>query len=274
MFDEFFDVSWFYIDDRGWPKKISEIPDHKNQAGIIWFVGFKHLVHKFKKSFDWGRYSGHRIMYDLDAYQNYSTFASSKYYGMWPKIFRLHRFDVLVCTGKATFDLLMADGVNAQWIPKAFGENLFYDKGRKRRNLCYFGRMYFDRKRMLEFLTTNSVLIDKIRCSFFLLNSYLNQHKACVVYNGPEPMQKQFEVAASGCVPICNELPELVDLGFRDGKTMISYNSFDELLEKLYYYLKHKDLLVSIGKAAAKLSVDRHTWSHRAELFRRLLCSM
>ena len=57
MFDEFFDVSWFYIDDHGWPKKISEIPDHKNQAGIIWFVGFKHLVHKFKKSFDTWRMS-------------------------------------------------------------------------------------------------------------------------------------------------------------------------------------------------------------------------
>jgi spore maturation protein CgeB len=80
-------------------------------------------------------------------------------------------------------------------------------------------------------------------------------------------MLKNFEVAASGCVPFCDEIPELRDLGFEDGKTMVSYTNFDELIEKLKYYSKSPELLSQIGKNAATLCAENHTWDHRAKMF-------
>lgn len=271
MFEQFFDVTWFYIDDHGWPSHVSAIPEYNKQDGIIWFVGFKHLLCKQRRPFDWGQYFGCRIMYDFDSYQNYSRFASVKYHGRWPDVFRLHNFDTLICTSKQTSEAFCEDGINAVWIPKAFDEKRFRNKGRKRRGLCYFGRKYPVRMTMLDVLEKAGIPANQFRCSFFSLADYLNQYKACVMYNGPEPMQKFFESAASGCVPVCNNLAELRDLGFRDGKTMVTYFSFDELVQKMQYYLRKPELLYEIGAASAQLAADCHTWNHRAERFKDLL---
>jgi len=205
-------------------------------------------------------------MFDFDACQNYGCgIGTSPYLGKWPEVFKRQKFDILVCTGKKTTEALKEEGINAYWIPKAFGSEMFYNKQRKRKKneICYYGNLYPERRTMKDFLTDEGLNVYRVNCNYFLLNSFLNMYKACVVYNGIEPMIKQFEIAASGCVPFCNEIPELSDLGFEDGKNMVSYKSFKELAEKLIYYFKHSDKLYKIGSAAARLAKKRHSWMQR-----------
>ncbi|TET75588.1 MAG: glycosyltransferase family 1 protein [Candidatus Heimdallarchaeota archaeon] len=267
-FDKAFDVTWVVV-DNGWPIKIKDIPNRKKQKAIIWFVGFKHL---YRKTFDWGTFKGKRIMYDFDACQNYGCgIGTSVYKGKWPEVFRRYKFDLLVCTGKRTTNSLKEEGINTHWIPKAFDGDLFYDKEKKRRKdeVCYYGNLYQERREMLDYLEEKNICVKRINCSYFLLNDFLNMYKACIIYNGIEPMIKQFEIAASGCVPFCNEIFELSDLGFKDGKNMISYDSFENLIEKLKYYTA--DRLFKIGRAAAELAKERHTWLNRMEMFKEII---
>jgi spore maturation protein CgeB len=88
---------------------------------------------------------------------------------------------------------------------------------------------------------------------------------------GPEPMLKNFEVAGSGCAAVCDDIPELMDLGFVDGDNIVLYRDFDELRDKLHHYLAHPHLLHSIGRRGSALCMSRHTWKHRAEQIRRIL---
>lgn len=269
-FNNIFDVTWIIV-DYGWPVKIEDILNYKEQEAVIFFVGFKHL--RRKAPFDWGDFTGKRIMYDFDACQNYGCgIGTSPYLGKWPEVFRRQKFDLLFCTGKKTTDSLNEEGINTYWLPKAFDGRLFYNKEKKRmKEIGHYGNMYLERKAMKDFLIKQHIDLQRINCFYCSLNDALNEYKICVVYNGVEPMIKQFEIAASGCVPFCNEIPELFDLGFVDGKTMVQYKTFEELVEKLKFYLEQPEVLVSIGRKAAKLAQEKHTWIHRMKDIERVI---
>lgn len=262
-FEKLFNVTWILV-DYGWPSDVYGIPDYKEQRAIIWLVGFKHL--RRKEPFDWGDYNGLRVMYDFDACQNYGCgIGNNPYKGEWPIVFRRQKFDLFICTGKETTLRLRQEGINTYWLPKAYEGERFYNKDNKRKKkaISYYGNMYSERWDMIEYLNEHGISTDRISCSYFLLNDFLNIYKACVVYNGIEPMIKQFEISASGCVPFCNDIPELSELGFEDGKTMVTYETFMELAEKLKYYYERPDKLYLIGDASAAMSKKNHTWIHR-----------
>lgn len=251
------------IVDYGWPIQIKDIPNRKEQEAIIFFVRFKDL--RRLPPFDWGDFTGKRIMYDFDACQNYGCgIGTSPYVGKWPIIFKKQKFDLLICTGKKTTDSLKEEGINAYWVPKAFDGKLFYDKEKERtKEIGHYGNMYPERKAMRTFLIKHHIDLQRINCFYFSLNNALNEYKICCIYNGIEPMIKQFETAASGCVPFCNEIPELFDLGFKDGENMVEYKTFEGLVEKLNYYLERPEELSIMGRKAAKLAKEKHTWTHR-----------
>jgi hypothetical protein len=289
-----FALTRYFVDD-GWPESVDQIPGYRSYDAIIWYVRFRELI--ARPPFDWKRYDGLRIMYDLDAYQNFSRVAGDRYIGAWPRVFCSNRFDVLICTGKATRDNLRDAGVNAVWVPKGYDRLRFRDLGRQRDGLCYFGDVYPARAAMLKHLKRHQVPITRFQCSFFELNERLNGFLACVICNmaavrvapalslrsllrpgaaislrgGPELMIKNFEVPASGCVAFCDWMEEMSDLGFVDGTTIVCYRDFDELVEKLDRYMNDIHALRRIAADAADLCVRQHTWDQRAEQFARVI---
>jgi len=269
-FNNVFDVTWVIV-DYGWPVSVTDIFNYKEQEAIIFFVGFKHL--RRKAPFDWKDFTGKRIMYDFDTCQNYGCgIGSSSYKGEWPIVYKTQKFNFLICTGKKTTDSLKEEWVNAYWIPKAFDGDLFYDKEEERiKEVSWYGNMYLERRAMNDFLKKHHIDLQRINCFYHSLNNALNEYKICCMYNGIEPMIKQFETAASGCVPFCNSIPELFDLGFKDGKNMVEYKTFEELVEKLNYYLKQPDELNKIGRVAAKLAKEKHSWLNRMEMFKEII---
>jgi len=153
---------------------------------------------------------------------------------------------------------------------------------------------------MLHYVKRGGIPVSQFRCPHRELNDHLNQYLACLVCNmdgavrghvnhtlnrlspglgvslkpGMESMQKNFEVAGAGCAPVADWIEEMTDLGFVDGKTMVSYRSFTELVEKLHYYVGHHEELREIGRNAGILAMERHSWDHRAQQLDNLIATL
>ena len=285
-----------YIVDEHWPDSAVAFDELSRYQAVIWFTRFRQLRHR--PPFDWAGYDGLRLMYDWDAFFDFSTMASKDYLGQWAEVFRRHQFDVLVCTGQRTRDNLRTQGVDAEWIPKAAGEE-FRDLGLVREGLCTFGAEYPSRQVVLSHLRRSGLAVSRLSAPPKELNVGLNRHVGCIITNaelrlpaklakalvrisagrvpvlaeGPEPMAKNFEVAASGTAAICDEMAELADLGFVDGSTAVLYRSLTELTDKLVPLLAEPDTLRVIGQNSAALVRDRHTWDERGAEFASLIAS-
>ena len=284
----------YVVDDR-WPDSAGDLGGLKAFDAVIWFVKFR--VMRSKPAFDWAGYEGLRLMYDWDTCQDFSHIASRNYLGQYPDEFRRHRFDLLVCTGRRTRDHFRAQGIDAEWIPKAADHELFRDLGLDREGLCTYGNPYPSRRVVLNHLGAAGIAVDNVSAPLVDLNAALNRYLGGLICNaelrmrfrladalvrvsrgripvlaeGPEPMIKNFEIAASGAAPICDELGELAELGFADGRTAVLYRSLTELAEKVSSLLADPVSLRRIGQNAAELVRTRHTWEARGAEFGSLI---
>lgn len=284
-----FDLHVLFVDDY-WPSSMEDIDDYRDYDACIWYVRFRELMDK--PAFNWKDFFGLRVMYDEDVNQNFHLMGDeSQYLGKWPVVYKQQEFHMLICTGRQTRDALITEGVQAYWLPKAYDPTRLFDKNIERKGIGYFGKLYSSRKAMLHYLKRNNIKFSYFHCSDHELNDELNKYIGCLICNmagkvkpgvwgyinqyypsrgidispGFEPMLKNFEVAGAGCAPIADWIDELNELGFEDGRTMISYHTFQELIEKLQYYQQNPDIMQKIGNQAYSLARERHTWDHRVE---------
>ncbi|MDP9178583.1 MAG: glycosyltransferase [Gemmatimonadota bacterium] len=285
-----FEIREHHVED-GWPTSVADFRDYNDFDVIAWFVRFRLL--SIQHGFDWRDFSGRRVWVTWDAHQDFARMTSGELYGLWPDVFRRMKFQTLVCTGRRTADHFGGLGIDSAFIPKAFPGGKFSDLGLGRSGYGFYGTHYHSRAAMLDYLRHHRVPVETLKVPFDALNRELNRYAGIVTCNlqgivtsawsralhrlrprwgvrlepGPELMLRNFEVAASGCCGFCDEVPEMSELGFVDGETVLTYRSFDELVEKMRYY-KNSPELVAIGKRAAQLAADRHTWDHRMAMFR------
>jgi spore maturation protein CgeB len=76
---------------------------------------------------------------------------------------------------------------------------------------------------------------------------------------------RTFEIAGIGGFQILHWRVGLSDL-FKDGNELISFNNFNELLEKLEYFLPKDELRKEIAIAGQKRAYKDHTYAHRLKL--------
>ena len=278
------------------PRSYSDLGLSVRPSAVVFFVHHQSL--HGSPGLDWEDFHGPRLWFEQDAYQNFLSIANSRYRGRFPKTFRRWKFDVLVSTGRQTRDLLREAGVTAVWIPKAYNDRKICDLGLPdRHGLAHFGSRYPARLRALDLLDRSGICVENFSCDYEELNRHLNRFLACLVCTmdlygsgfvpvrawrfvpsmlkvlrpGIEPMSKNFEVAGAGCAPVCDYVPELEELGFIEGHSMVSYRDGPELIEKVKHYLDNPNDLRRIGQTAATLVKSRHTWRHRALEFDRLI---
>lgn len=104
--------------------------------------------------------------------------------------------------------------------------------------------------------------------------SKINLGFSTVFKNGrdtDDPLQhirlRDFEIPMSGGFYLPSYVPELEEY-FEIDKEIICYYSFDDLVEKLTYYLKNDTEREKIRSLSYRRSLNSHTWSHRFnELF-------
>jgi hypothetical protein len=253
---------------------------------IVVFVRFRYLI--AAPPTEWGAFRGARVLLEHDALQNYSPLGGERMNGAWPAEFERHGFDLIVVSGREVARRLADEGIPARWVPKGYDERSFYDEGMPRASLCHYGKRRPARTAMLRHLRRAGIDISHVATPFEQLNRVLNRFVGCVVCNmegtpafgrlgvalqrlapgagvtvspGLEVMLKNFEVAASGCAPFFDAIPELSALGFVDGENAFIYSDFEELAERIRHTTPEE--LHEVGQRAAQLARERHTWSHR-----------
>ena len=281
------------------PQSVNEIADVDSFDAVLWFDVDYDLLRE-APGFDWGTYPGARLWLDFDAYQSFRSIANSRHRGTHPATFHKFGFHMLLTTGMLTRDLLIQEGVPSFWLPKGYDARAIYSlDDADRSGLCHYGARYPARRAMLRRVQKAGVPVEHFVCNIQELNERLNRYTGCLICNmdvegsdvvpvrawsyvpvalvkerpGIEPMIKNFEVAGAGCAPICDDLPDLRELGFVDGETMVSYLSFSDLVEKLEHYRSSPDELGRIGRNAAEFARSQHTWDHRAAAIESLLRS-
>jgi len=288
-----FDLRLTFVED-GWPQVITDVEGHEDAEICLWFVRFRLL--RERPPFDWGTFAGRRVMYDFDTNANYHFLSVAEHRGEWPVVYRRQGFDTLVSTGKAVTELLVADDVAAVWLPKGYDPARLHPLHHERDGLCEYGQSYPSRKAMRAHLQRARVPFTRFS-DHDGLNEQLNRYLGCLICNlagevakgpgrlinrvwpdrairlspGIEPMIKNFEVAGAGCAPVADWIPELGDLGFVDGETMVAYETLDDLVERCRHHLADPAGLAAIGERAAELVSTRHTWAHRAQALGPLL---
>jgi spore maturation protein CgeB len=76
---------------------------------------------------------------------------------------------------------------------------------------------------------------------------------------------RTFEIAGIGGFQMIHWRPGLADL-FEDAKEIVSFNNFDELIEKINYYLKSPAERANIAEAGQKRAYTYHTYILRLQL--------
>jgi hypothetical protein len=239
-------------------------------------------------AFDWAGFDGARVWMEQDAWMNFDR--SSPYYDAFPRVFRRDGFDLMISTGKNTCNRLEEEGVVATWIPKGFSGGTFFDLGNvERSGWCTFGTPWHSRRAMVHRVRRRGMSLTDCSGPFSEMNERLNQYSGALVCNklgappfgkagravarlwpefvrlepAVEPMIKTFEVAGAGCVPLVDRVEDLDDLGFVHGGNCLIYDRFDDAAELARATSRTEQ--IRLGKAAAALVHEHHTWRHRAQ---------
>ncbi len=271
------------------PRTADELPQLQDVDVCIWMVAFRDLL--ALEPFDWQGWAGLRVMYDHDAMNNYWSWGSNKYQGMWNPVFRRHGFQLMIVNNAPTARRFEADGIRSEVVWKGFDSDIFHPLALPRRGLGTFGARYPSRRAAETALRRRGLEVARFSCPFQALNLKLNQFEAVLVTNSsgnyrrggalmnwlypglgvrssdgaPDVLTKSFEVAGSGAVLLCDRSPELEEMGFVHGKTALIYDRPACLAKTWRKSMDDPELLASIGAASSALAHSRHSWRHRAQ---------
>lgn len=72
-----------------------------------------------------------------------------------------------------------------------------------------------------------------------------------------------FETMGTGSFLLTNWLPTLIGRYFIDGVDFVTYNSYDDMIKKAKYYLKHEEEREKIAETGYKKAIALHTYEQR-----------
>lgn len=217
--------------------------------------------------------TGPKVIVEHDAYLNFMP--SSPYFGKWTELYRNCNFDLIISSGKETTERLRDQGLPAVWVPKGSNSGFLGVDNRGEGRLGYFslpiaeretGRKFYFYQSRHEMCSMVESLIDPIACEVEDFPSTVSGFSGVVTNDETmrEPMAKQFECSALGAVVIRERRPELLDLGYRDGESVIFYDRISDLPDIVDFYSKNPELLIEMGKNA-RIVASGATWKHRAK---------
>jgi len=266
-----------------------EIPDLADYDAVVTYLPFRNL--RLRAPIPWQGYRGLKVMLENDGFMDYCGWWGATIAGQWAEYVPSMGIDLMVVSGRNAAAHFTAMGIETAVLPKGYSPGIMSDLDGERDGVCHYGQLYPGRAEMLRRVRQAGIAIDHVKVPLADLNPTLNRYLADVVCNmpveipygragraverllpgsllrvlpGPEPMMKNFEATCAGCAVFMDDVPDLGPLGFVDGETAVVYADFDELIDKLRYWLDRPADLRAIGRAGAAVSIERHSWAHRA----------
>ncbi len=211
------------------------------------------------------------VLLEYDAIQNYLRV--SKYYKKFSRYYKKLPWARVIVSSIYTRDRLIAEGVDACYVPKGYDRHLLYNKhGHRDIELGFIGSLMANVYRLRrEFLQqierTEGLVITNADQISLLGEAYcetLNRIQifvsADIGFN--EYMIKNFEAMACGCVLLTWNQGEKENaaLGFRDMENVMLYQSKEEFQEKLRLLRSDPDLRNQIADAGQTWAEKYLSW--------------
>lgn len=191
-----------------------------------------------------------------------------------------HNFDAFFTNDGDSVNLYRNSGVHAYQLPLATSDLLFYPTSPKSEYICdvlHLGSAHEARiepvKLLIKHFDTHvhgenweKYDVDNRGLIFGDdLLSALSSAKIVVVFSQALPgnytLKPQiFDYLSSECLVVTDNFPELYKY-FEVGKELITFDSLDDMLKKIRYYLDHPEEAKKISKAGREKVVRNYTWT-------------
>ena len=170
----------------------------------------------------------------------------------------------------------LVHGCPAIFWPMASDPDLFKPALKKDIDVCFVGNNYGNRGNIIRKLCASGIQVDAYGAGW--PNGYIGPGKISEVFGRSKIILgigtvaynkdiftlklRDFDATMAGALYITHRNPELLHL-FNEGKEIECYQSIDECIRKIRFYLDHPAELMAIAKAAAERARCEHTWDHR-----------
>jgi hypothetical protein len=178
-------------------------------------------------------------------------------------------FRYSVTTYQSVYEKMQHKGkILSQWAA-----NTHYFKPRQERSLdvSFCGQKYGNRKDMLNGLDVAcyGLFWPNGFIDFTDMAAVLGKSKVSIAFSQGATGQRQlklrpFEITAAGALCLCETMPGIEEC-FRIGKEIICFDSREELIGSLSYYLHHEEERQEIAENGYKRTMNDHTWEQRFE---------
>jgi glycosyltransferase involved in cell wall biosynthesis len=132
-------------------------------------------------------------------------------------------------------------------------------------DVVFIGLMYDKRKESIDllqrfckvFARNAGIIYDECR-------EYYNQGKIAFNWSSNDDIPMRiFEGMAYGNLMVTNRITGM-ELLFKEGKHYVGFDTIDELIDKIKYYLEHEDELFKIAECGY-MEVEKHTYDNRVK---------
>jgi glycosyltransferase involved in cell wall biosynthesis len=209
--------------------------------------------------------------------------ASDTHLGYKYRLEKAKHFDYVFCNQKRATEEFIRDGVKAIWLPHAVEPKAYPTfEIIKKYDVCFIGHIQETENPNFNGLNRIDALdrLFKEIPEFYFgsrhpaypgVNLFEDAAKkycqSKVVFNisiGDDINMRVFEVLATKSLLLTNWLPTLEEL-FEDGKHLVTYKTYNEMVEKAKYYIEHQEEAAKIAEEGYKEVIAKHTYKHRIE---------
>lgn len=152
---------------------------------------------------------------------------------------------------------------NIQQIFQGFEEEWCYKREMEKiYDVSFFGKLYGDRKKYINFLKTNKVSVFREKCSFLQSSINYNQSKICLnLVPGECFSNRSMRIMGSGGF-LLSQMNQDLNRAFKDGKELSLWKTKEELLEKVTYFLDHEKEREEIANNGYK-AIQNFSWTNQ-----------
>ena len=194
--------------------------------------------------------------------------------------------DMVLTTSKETCSWHALEGSPSIFWPLASSEELFYKQtsAQKEIDVLFIGNNYGIRKKYVDYLIDNDINVECYGRGW--KNGYVNAEKNFELSKKAKIILgvgtvghssktftlklRDFDAIATGALYITTRNEDLKEI-FQEGHEIEFYDSKEELLEKIKFFLENPDQAELIGSRGRHAFLEKHTWKIRfIETFRDL----
>lgn len=204
-----------------------------------------------------------------------------------PEKYRMHlrrmNYDIIFTPWLSTLEQMKKDKIKGRhyFLSWTVDGTLFTPGKKKRRidicSMCNVRGGYLSRKelhRKLKQIKNLKIFIEKrFTCDYI---DIIQQSKIAIVdchlkNNGATFPFKIMEYMACGALTFCNYSPAMPIVGLVDKKHFVLYDTFEDLENKIGYYLQHGDKRAAISEAGSNFVLNNLTHDHKIIKVREIL---